>query len=433
MDQITRVVVMKFGGTSVGDVSRVRRVADIVSDYRAANPGVGVVVVLSAMAGETNRLVALAKECVERPNPRELDVLLATGEQVTVALLAMRLDDLGIYSKSLLAPQVRISTDSCHTNAQIEAIDREALLEVLREDGVPVVAGFQGIADTGDITTLGRGGSDITAVALAAALKAEKCFIYTDVAGVFSTDPRMCREAKLLERVSHEEMLEMASLGAKVLHTRSVYFAMRYEVPLVVLSTFEGACKAGRNGTWIVSEEELMEKPVVTGVTHRLDEAQITIQSMPSDIETIVTLFEALAERDVYIDMISQESVAGGSINISLTVPDEQSVAALEAIRALVPRLRANGVTVERDIAKVSVVGIGMRYHTGVAARAFRCLAGEGIDVQMINTSEIKLSVLVARKYCEAAVRALHGEFISANAQVAMSTQTPRCRLLPDR
>lgn len=420
MDELIRTVVMKFGGTSVGDVSRVRRVADIVRDYRTANPGVGVVVVLSAMAGETNRLVALAKECVERPNPRELDVLLATGEQVTVALLAMRLHELGIHSKSLLAPQVKISTDRRHTNAQIEAIECEALREVLRDGGVPVVAGFQGIAESGDITTLGRGGSDITAVALAAALRAETCFIYTDVEGVFSTDPRMCRDAKLLERVSHEEMLEMASLGAKVLHTRSVYFAMRYAVPLVVLSTFAGAFQAGRNGTWIVSEEELMEKPVVTGVTHRLDEAQITIEAMPSNIQTMATLFDGLAERDVYIDMISQESVGGDSVNVSLTVPDEQSVIALEAIRALVPSLRANGVTVERDIAKVSVVGIGMRYHTGVAARAFRCLAREGIDVQMVNTSEIKLSVLVARKYCDAAVRALHSEFIELAPAVSV-------------
>ncbi len=405
------IVVMKFGGTSVGDVARVRGVADIVARYRNEHPGVGVVVVLSAMAGETNRLVSLAKECVDRPSPRELDVLLATGEQVTIALLAMRLQQLGVQSKSLLAPQARISTDSRHTNAQIEQIDCTAVEEVIARGGVPVVAGFQGIAESGDITTLGRGGSDITAVALAAALRAETCFIYTDVPGVFSTDPRMCREAKLLERVSHEEMLEMASLGAKVLHTRSVYFAMRYSVPLVVLSTFEGPFRPGRNGTWIVSEEELMEKPVVTGVTHRLDEAQITIEALPDAIDAMARLFDALSERDVYIDMISQESVGGDVINVSLTVPDDQSIVALETIRALIPDLQANGVAVERDIAKVSVVGIGMRYHTGVAARGFRCLARENIDVQMINTSEIKLSVLVARKYCDAAVRALHAEF----------------------
>jgi len=416
-----QIVVMKFGGTSVGDVARIKNVADIVKTYKQENPGVGVVVVLSAMAGETNRLVALAKSCVERPAPREMDVLLASGEQVTVALLAMRLQELGFVSKSLLAPQARISTDTRHTNAHIEEIDCDVMREVLRRDGIPVVAGFQGITDSGDLTTLGRGGSDITAVAIAAALKAKTCFIYTDVPGVFSTDPRICPEAKLLPRVSHEEMLEMASLGAKVLHTRSVYFAMRYSVPLVVLSTFAGRFEPGVNGTWIVSEEELMEKPVVTGVTHRLDEAQITIQKMPSDIQAMSRLFDVLAERDVYIDMISQESVDNGRLNVSLTVPDEQSAMAVETIREIVSELSATDVSVERDIAKVSVVGIGMRYHTGVAARVFRRLASEGIDVQMVNTSEIKMSVLVARKNCEAAVRALHAEFAEETAEAAVN------------
>jgi aspartate kinase len=412
-----QIVVMKFGGTSVGDVARIKNVADIVKTYKIENPGVGIVVVLSAMAGETNRLVSLAKSCVERPAPREMDVLLASGEQVTVALLAMRLNELGFFSKSLLAPQARISTDTRHTNAHIEEIDCDVMREVLERDGIPVVAGFQGITDSGDLTTLGRGGSDITAVAIAAALKAKTCFIYTDVPGVFSTDPRICPEAKLIPRVSHEEMLEMASLGAKVLHTRSVYFAMRYSVPLVVLSTFAGRFEPGVNGTWIVSEEELMEKPVVTGVTHRLDEAQITIQKMPSDIKAMSRLFDVLAERDVYIDMISQESVEDGRLNVSLTVPDEQSVMAVETIRGIVSELRASDVSIERDIAKVSVVGIGMRYHTGVAARVFRRLSSEGIDVQMVNTSEIKMSVLVARKNCEAAVRALHAEFAEETAE----------------
>ena len=421
MSAFEQIVVMKFGGTSVGDVARIKNVADIVKTYKQENPGVGVVVVLSAMAGETNRLVALAKSCVERPAPREMDVLLASGEQVTVALLAMRLQELGFVSKSLLAPQARISTDTRHTNAHIEEIDCNVMREVLRRDGIPVVAGFQGITDSGDLTTLGRGGSDITAVAIAAALKAKTCFIYTDVPGVFSTDPRICPEAKLLPRVSHEEMLEMASLGAKVLHTRSVYFAMRYSVPLVVLSTFAGRFEPGVNGTWIVSEEELMEKPVVTGVTHRLDEAQITIQKMPSDIQAMSRLFDVLAGRDVYIDMISQESVDNGRLNVSLTVPDDQSAMAVETIREIVSELSATDVSVERDIAKVSVVGIGMRYHTGVAARVFRRLASEGIDVQMVNTSEIKMSVLVARKNCEAAVRALHAEFAEETAEAAVN------------
>ncbi len=408
----SNIVVMKFGGTSVGDVSRIKHVADIIAAFRSRNPEKQVVAVVSAMAGETNKLVSLARSCVDRPDSRELDVLLASGEQVTVSLLAMRLIDKGVPAKSLLAGQVMIETDSKHTNAHIEGIRVEGLVALLNEGFVPVVAGFQGIDESGDITTLGRGGSDITAVALAAALNAESCFIYTDVPGVFSTDPRICKHAQLLERVSHEEMLELASLGAKVLHTRSVYFAMRYGVPLVVLSTFHGDFEPGRNGTWIVSEEELMEKPVVTGITHRLDEARLIIERMPSDIATLSRMFEALGERDIFIDMISQESVAPGYVNVSLTVPDESSALALDIARELVPEIGANGVRIERDIAKVSVVGIGMRYHTGVASRMFQALARERIDLLIINTSEVKISVLVPRKYCEVAVRALHAEFM---------------------
>ena len=407
------IVVMKFGGTSVGDVACIKHVADLVMQFKSENPGVGVVVVLSAMAGETNKLLALAKGCVEHPAPRELDVLLASGEQVTVALLAMRLSSIGIPAKSLLGSQLRIVTDERHTNAQIEEIDTEALHAALAAGLVPVVAGFQGVADSGDITTLGRGGSDITAVALAAALRAQCCFIYTDVTGVFSCDPRLSVKARLLERITHEEMLEMASLGAKVLHTRSVYFAMRYGVPLVVLSTFAGAFKPGVNGTWIVREEEGMEQVIVSGITHKLDEARLMIQSMPSDIETMSKLFSVLGERGVLVDMISQENIGPGLLNVSLTVADEQSSAALEVVREIIPALRAEGVTIERNIAKVSIVGIGMRHHTDVAGRFFRALGREGINVQMINTSEIKISVLVARKFCEAAVRVLNEEFVS--------------------
>jgi aspartate kinase len=409
---------MKFGGTSVGDVSRIQHVAEIIAEHRKQKPKVGIIVVVSAMAGETNKLVALAKSCVDRPDPRELDVLLASGEQVTIALLAMRLVARGIPAKSLLAQQAQISTNSDHTNALIEGIDADLLHKMTSEGIVPVVAGFQGVDEQGDITTLGRGGSDITAVALAAAVKAQACYIYTDVPGVFSTDPRMCKNAKLLERVSHEEMLEMASLGAKVLHTRSVYFAMRYEVPLVVLSTFEGAFNPGVNGTWIVSEEELMEKPIVTGVTYRSDEARIMIEAMPSDIKIMSQLFSTLATKNIFIDMISQENVSNGRVTVSITVPDENSLVALETIREMIPALDANGVKIERDIAKVSVVGIGMRYHTGVAARVFEALARERIDVQMINTSEIKMSVLVPRKYSEFAVRALHDEFVDFDVTV---------------
>jgi aspartate kinase len=409
------IVVMKFGGTSVGDISRIKHVAEIVADHRKEHPPTGVIVVLSAMAGETNKLVALAKSCVERPHPREMDVLLASGEQITIALLAMRLIDAGIPAKSLLAQQAQIATNSDHTNALIESIDARELSKLVAEGVVPVVAGFQGVDDQGDITTLGRGGSDITAVAIAAAVKAQTCFIYTDVPGVFSTDPRTCKNAKLLERVCHEEMLEMASLGAKVLHTRSVYFAMRYQVPLVVLSTFEGPFVPGKNGTWIVSEEELMEKPVVTGVTYRTDEARIVVEAMSADIGKMSMLFTRLSEKGIFIDMISQESVESGAVNVSVTVPDESSLVALEIFQALVPEIGAAGVKIDRDIAKVSVVGIGMRYHTGVAARVFEALARERIGITMINTSEIKMSVLVPRKYCEVAVRVLHDEFTDFN------------------
>lgn len=414
---------MKFGGTSVGDVSRIKHVAEIVRDYRLENPEIGILVVVSAMAGETNKLVSLAKGCVEDPDPREMDVLLASGEQVTVALVAMRLLELGLPAKSLLAQQAQIATTSEHTNALIEGVNSGLLHDVMKDGTIPVVAGFQGVDERGDITTLGRGGSDITAVAIAAALEASACFIYTDVPGVFSTDPRMVRRARLLERISHEEMLEMASLGAKVLHTRSVYFAMRYQIPLVVLSTFAGPLRPGVNGTWIVPEEELMEKPVVTGITHRLDEARITINGMSPDIQKISQLFSVLADRGVFIDMISQERGEGASVNVSITVPDENSLIALETVRGLVPELAGQGASIDRDIAKVSVVGIGMRYHTGVAARLFNALSRERIDVRMINTSEIKISVLVQRKYCEAAVRALHQEFAEFDLRMLKETQ----------
>lgn len=414
-DDRAPIVVMKFGGTSVGEVSRIKHVAEIVREHREKFPNIGVIVVLSAMAGETNKLVALAKSCVDRPNPREMDVLLASGEQITIALLAMRLIDAGIPAKSLLAQQAQISTTSDHTNALIESIDARQLVSLAQHGVVPVVAGFQGVDDQGDITTLGRGGSDITAVAIAAAVKAQTCFIYTDVPGVFSTDPRTCKDAKLLERVCHEEMLEMASLGAKVLHTRSVYFAMRYQVPLVVLSTFEGPFNPGVNGTWIVSEDELMEKPIVTGVTYRTDEARIVVEGMSADIGKMSRLFTELSDKGIFIDMISQESVESGAVNVSVTVPDESSLVAFETFQAIIPELGANGVKIDRDIAKVSVVGIGMRYHTGVAARVFEALARERIGVTMINTSEIKMSVLVPRKYCEVAVRVLHDEFTEFN------------------
>lgn len=410
-----KLVVKKFGGTSVGDISRIRNVAKLLKEFKQENPDTELVVVVSAMAGETNKLIALAKSCVEKPAPRELDVLVATGEQVTISLLAMALIEMGIPARSLLAQQAKISTDTQHTNAKILDIDASAVKETLEDGAIPIVAGFQGIDEEGNVTTLGRGGSDITAVALAAALKGDACYIYTDVEGVYSTDPRITNKAKLLPAISHEEMLEMASLGAKVLHPRSVYFAMMYQVPLVVLSTFNP--KGG--ATWIVKEEELVEKPVVTGITYRTDDAKLTLHKLRGGIQSFNGLFQALAKEQIFVDMITQTGTEEGLTNISFTVPDESSSKALELMHACVPNLGAEGATIERDIAKVSVVGLGMRYHTGVAARMFEALAKEDIQVEMISTSEIKISVVIPRKYGEVAVRVLHEAFVEMNPTVS--------------
>lgn len=409
-----QIVVKKFGGTSVGDVQRIKNVARLIKDYAEANPDVAVVVVVSAMAGETNKLVALAKSCVTDPAPRELDVLLATGEQVTIALLAMALIELGLPAKSLDAQQAKISTDTRHNNAQITAIECSALNETIQAGQIAVVAGFQGVDNLGDVTTLGRGGSDISAVAIAAALKAKACYIYTDVEGVYSTDPRICPNARQLKQVCHEEMLEMASLGAKVLHPRSVYFAMLYEVPLVVLSTFNPEPQ-----TWIIKEEELMEKPVVTGITFRMDEAKITVSKLPRTSQSLDAIFGKLASAGILVDMITQSGQSGDTFDLSFTVPDEVSSKALEHTQNCVPKLEAEAAHLERNIAKISVVGVGMKYHTGVAAKMFSVLAKENIDVEMIATSEIKISVLVPRKYGEVAVRALHEAFIELNPVVS--------------
>ena len=413
------LVVKKFGGTSVGDVARIKNVALLIQRYLKDHPGDKVVVVVSAMAGETNKLVALGKSMCSEPDAREMDVLLTTGEQITIALLSMALIELGIPAKSLVGSQAKISTNKSFTRAQIEHIEAKSLEDTIAAGKIPVVAGFQGVTEEGDLTTLGRGGSDITAVAIAAALKADACYIYTDVEGVYSADPRVVPNAKQLPKVCHEEMLEMASLGAKVLHHRSVYFAMRYQVPLVVLSTFNPT-----RGTWIVKEEELMEKPVVTGVTHRSDEAKITVRRLPKRIDSINQIFQALAGKEIFVDMITQTSVTDGLTDISFTVPDDVSSQALRLIQDAIPKLGAEGASLDRDIAQVSVVGVGMKYHTGVAARMFAALAAERIDVEMISTSESKISVVIARKYCEVAVRTLHDAFIDLRPQVSEEVDT---------
>jgi aspartate kinase len=417
-----KIVVKKFGGTSVADIGRIRSVARLLKDFREKNLDTKLVVVVSAMAGETNKLLALAKSCVAKPAARELDVLVATGEQVTVALLSMALIELGLPARSLLAQQARITTDRQFMNAKIESIDGSNVSAVLAQGEIAVVAGFQGVDEDGNVTTLGRGGSDITAVALAAALYAEACYIYTDVEGVFTADPRLCPKARLVNFVSHEEMLELANLGAKVLHARSVYFAMMYRVPMVVLSTFNPEGGA----TWVVEEEKLVEKPIVTGITYRTDDAKLTIHRMRNASKALGAIFSRLADEDVFIDMITQTGLEGGYTSVSFTVPDEKSSRALALLQEAVPALGAEGVSIERDIAKVSAVGVGMQYHTGVAAKLFEALAAEGIEVKMISTSEIKISVVVPRKYCEVAVRALHRTFIEMTPAIVAEPERSR-------
>lgn len=408
------IVVKKFGGTSVGSVERIRGVARLVKKHLDDNPRDRVAVVVSAMAGETNRLIALAKDCVPEPPSRELDVLLATGEQVSIALLTMALIEIGVQAKSFTSFQAEIKTDNRFNNAQIQGIDGDKLREQMSQGVVPVVAGFQGVDVSGNITTLGRGGSDVTAVALAVALRAKSCFIYTDVEGVYTADPRICPKARHMAKVSHEEMLEMASLGAKVLHPRSVYFAMRYKMPLVVLSTFNP-----ERGTWIVKEDELMEKPLVTGITYRTDETKLTINGLPGGSQSINELFAALAESEVFVDMITQTGLVDGKTSISFTVPTDDGKKAQRVLDGMKNRVGAE-VIHDDDIAKVSAVGVGMKYHSGVAARMFASLAQEGIDIQMISTSEIKISVIIPRKYCEVAVRTLHDAFIEEKPEVGV-------------
>ena len=410
----SKIVVKKFGGTSVGTIDRIHNVAKLVAEYKKMHPDTAVVVVVSAMTGETSKLIALAKQCVAEPSPRELDVMVATGEQVSIALMSMALHAQGLKAESMSGIQAHIVTNTSFTNAKIEEIDGTSIKAVVEQGIIPVIAGFQGTDPEGNITTLGRGGSDITAVAVAAALKANECFIYTDVEGVYTTDPRMCPEAKRMNRISHEEMLEMASLGAKVLHPRSVYFAMRYNVPMVVLSTFNPMQDGKILGTWIVPEEQLMEKPIVTGVTYRFDETKVSISDLKGGIQKIYEIFQKLSDDEVFVDMISQTVGGDGAQHLSFTVPTEQGKKAEEIVRKLEPTAK---ISLDSEIAKVSVVGMGMKYHVGVAAKAFEALALERIEVMVVATSEIKISVVVPRKYGELAVRALHKAFIE-NAPV---------------
>jgi aspartate kinase len=398
------LIVQKFGGTSVADPEKIKAVADRVLGYR--KQGHQVVVVLSAMAGETNRLVDFALQIQKLPDPREMDVLLASGEQVTISLFAMAIKAAGYEAISLLGDQVRINTDLMHTRARITSIDTERIQEQLTAGKVVVVAGFQGVTSTGDLTTLGRGGSDTTAVALAAALKADQCEIFTDVEGVFTADPNICAGARKLDRISYEEMLELASLGAKVLDIRSVSFARRYKVPLHVRSSF-----SDREGTWVVEETKEMESMQVSGVTYNKNEARITVAKVP-DIPGIASrIFTPISEAGIVVDMIIQNTLNGELTDLTFTVPRTDYERAMQLLETITREIGAEGVSGSLNIAKISIVGTGMRNHSGIASKMFRVLAEEGINIEMISTSEIKVSCVIAEKYTELAVRSLHEAF----------------------
>jgi len=405
------LLVQKYGGSSVATIERIKHVAEKVCAAKRADHDV--IVVVSAMAGETNRLLGLAHEISEMPDEREKDVLLASGEQVSIALLSLALKERGQPSRSFLGHQVRIETDNAYGKARIRNIDSRRILQSLKEGEVVVVAGFQGIDEDDNITTLGRGGSDTTAVALAAFLNASACEIYTDVEGVFTTDPGICADAQKLPRISYEEMIELASTGAKVLEIRSVEFAKRFAVPVHVRSTFSDI-----EGTWVVKEDESMEDLLVSGVSYDKNEVKITILRVPDRPGLAAQVFGPIADAHIVVDMIIQNASADGTTDLTFTVSKADYKKALSIVEKTAPAIAAKGVDVDTDIAKVSVVGVGMRTHAGVAAKMFRVLAEEGVNIEMISTSEIKISVVIDAKYTELAVRVLHEAFIGKQGNV---------------
>ncbi len=400
------LIVQKFGGTSVGSVERIQQVAEKIKKFR--ENGDDIVVVVSAMSGETNRLIDLAKQITNgKPVPRELDMMVSTGEQVTIALLAMALISCGVPAVSFTGNQVRILTDSTHTKARILQIDAQKISAELKMGKVVVVAGFQGVDEHGNITTLGRGGSDTTGVALAAALKADECQIYTDVDGVYTTDPRVVPKARRLERITFEEMLEMASLGSKVLQIRSVEFAGKYNVPLRVLHSF----KEGPGTLITLDEEESMEQPIISGIAFNRDESKLTIRGVPDTPGVAFKILGPISAANIEVDMIVQNVSHDNTTDFTFTVNNPDYDNALEILQGIANEIGAREVHGNVSIAKVSIVGVGMRSHAGVASRMFEALAKEGINIQMISTSEIKVSVVVEEKYLELAVRALHTAF----------------------
>ncbi len=398
------LIVQKFGGTSVADCDRIKNVARRV--IAARKKGNDMVVVLSAMAGQTNHLISLARQMQEFPNPRELDVLLSTGEQVTIALFCMAAREMGVEAVSFLGHQVPIRTNNSHTKARIAEIDTDRLRGVLDKGQIAVVAGFQGVTDYGDITTLGRGGSDTTAVAVAVALNADMCEIFTDVEGVYSTDPNICPDARKLEKVAYEEMLEMASLGAKVLEIRSVEFAMRYGMPLHVRSSFTDT-----PGTMVVKEDATMEDILVSGVTYSRDEARITLSRVPDRPGIAAAIFKPISDAGMVVDMIIQNARAEDLTDMTFTVPRGDYRQTMELVKRVASEIGAEKVAGDDTIAKVSIVGVGMRNHSGVAGKMFQILSAHGINVLMISTSEIKISCVIEEKFTELAVRALHEGF----------------------
>lgn len=399
------LIVQKYGGTSVGTIDRIRNVASKIAKYRAQ--GNDLVVVVSAMSGVTNNLVSMATELQSEPSPREMDVLLSTGEQTTIALLCMALESIGCPARSYTGTQVRILTDSAFTKARIVSIDDANMRVDLSAGRVVVVAGFQGVDEAGNITTLGRGGSDTTAVALAAALKADECQIYTDVDGVYTTDPRVVPEARRLDRITFEEMLELASLGAKVLQIRSVEFAGKYNVPLRVLSSFEDG-----PGTLIVSEEDsMMENPIISGIAFTRDETKLSIVGVKDVPGMAYKVFGPISDANIEVDVIVQNIGADQANDITFTVQRKDTDKAAKILEKVASDIGADGIKVDSKVAKVSLVGVGMRSHAGIASKMFAALAAESINIQLITTSEIKISVVIEEKYLELAVRVLHSAF----------------------
>ncbi len=398
------LIVQKYGGTSVGDLSRIRNVARRVAKTR--QEGNDVVVVVSAMSGETDRLIQLAYQASDNPDLREYDALISTGEQVSMALLAITLNAMGVPSKSFLAPQIRIITDNAFAKARIQRVEIKRLRKELKAGIIPIVAGFQGMDKNGNITTLGRGGSDTTGVALAAALKADVCEIYTDVEGVYTTDPNICQEARKLSRITYDEMMEMASLGAKVLQIRSVEFAKKYNVPIHVRSSF-----SEKNGTFVIKEDEKMERVLVSGVTYNKNEARITVVRVPDKPGIASRIFTPISDANIVVDMIIQNNSADGYTDLTFTVPKVDFKKALKLVKKAAEEIKAQEVLADENIAKVSIVGAGMVSHAGVASKMFTALANENINILMISTSEIKISCVVDAKYGELAARVLHQAF----------------------